>query len=109
MYYMGATGVLSSVRSQNSGRSLLTTLLTNAWVVFIRYVLLGAPLGLLLAGVIIVQVRWSSWSGMSTARIATMFLMVSAGLTVVSLFAEAELQLCQAEQWLLENERINQS
>src|SRR5262249_47966504 len=53
MYIMGATGVRCSVRSQNSWRSLLASLLANAWVIGMRFAIFGAPIGALVTGLLV--------------------------------------------------------
>ena len=112
MYYMGATGVRCSVRSHNSWRSLLATLLSNAWTILMRYIMLGAPVGMLITGLvvtfgqIVVGPLPRSWPLASPMFFFMLFSVVSVGLTLVWLFGEAELQLNQAEQWVWQHERI---
>jgi ABC-type transport system involved in multi-copper enzyme maturation permease subunit len=116
MYYMGATGVYCSVRSQNSWRSLLATLMSNAWTVAMRYVMIGAPVGLLVSGgtVTLFQVAATVFGGPLLWRVATFlaggyllfFFVVSSGIALVAVFAEAEAQLTLAERWVWKHERV---
>jgi ABC-type transport system involved in multi-copper enzyme maturation permease subunit len=106
MYYMGATGVHCSVRSLSSWRSLLATLLSNAWVIFLRYVMLGAPVGILVTGLAMTIGSSLLTRPFATTLFAMLFVVVSTSLALVWLFAEAEFQLAQAERWIWEHDRV---
>ena len=98
---------------------MLATLVSNAWVILMRYLLLGAPLGMLITGVAFTFGRAVLdfvlyWLGLSVrlsvpgspAFFFLCFLVVSWAITLVFLFAEAEVQLHHAEQWVWQHERI---
>lgn len=108
MYYTGASGIRSSARSQNSWRSLLVTLLNNARVLAVRFLMLGAPIGLLIAGLVTTAAEaLGPRLAMSITQFFTlMFLFVSLSVTLMCLFAEAEMQLGDAELWIWKHERI---
>jgi ABC-type transport system involved in multi-copper enzyme maturation permease subunit len=107
MYFMGATGVRCSVRSQNSWRSLLASLLSDAWIIGLRYCMFGAPIGALATGLLVGFLHAAVLPpGSFGPVVAVVFVMVSLGLTMGWLFAEAEYQLSNAEQWIHQHERI---
>jgi hypothetical protein len=108
MYFMGATGVRCSVRSQNSWRSLLASLLSNAWVIGMRYLMFGAPIGGLATGLVIGVLQATLLPpGMFGTVVVVSFVMLSLGLTMFWLIAEAEFQLNNAEQWIYQHERVS--
>jgi ABC-type transport system involved in multi-copper enzyme maturation permease subunit len=111
MLFMGATGVRCSVRSQNSWRSLLASLLSNAWIIGLRYLMFGAPIGGLATGLVIAVIGAMHAVTMPPGSFApvgvVVFVLLSLGLTMFWLIAEAEYQLTTAEQWIHQHERIS--
>jgi ABC-type transport system involved in multi-copper enzyme maturation permease subunit len=106
MYFMGSTGVSCSVRSQNSWRSLLASLLANAWVIGGRYIVFGAPIGALATGLAWVGLQAFLPAGLLPTVTVVAFVLFSLGLTMFWLIAQAEYQLTRAEQWIHQHERI---
>jgi ABC-type transport system involved in multi-copper enzyme maturation permease subunit len=103
MYFMGATAIDCSARHNNSWRSLLATLTSSAWGVFVRYLIMGLLLGGI-SGIFLALLvaRWSfDWAKF-------LVIVLSSAVTGVLLFAEAEFLLERAEQHLAAADRIPQ-
>src|SRR5205807_2144515 len=56
MYYMGAAGIHSSARADNSWRSLFTTMTSNVGLVVLIYLTLGVAAALTVTWIVIVPV-----------------------------------------------------
>jgi ABC-type transport system involved in multi-copper enzyme maturation permease subunit len=104
MYFTGATGIWCSVRSLTSWRSLLATLVANLWIILPRYVMLGMPAGLVVVGLL--GTFGYRFAVRSAHYLVFAYVATSLGFTVFWLIGEAEFQLTQAEQWILEHERV---
>src|SRR5262245_19042075 len=100
MYFTGAMGIWCSVRSVNSWRSLLATLLSIAQLFVLRLGMIGWPAGLVLLG----MTRPVGFRGM--AFVVFSFVAFSQCLTLAMLLAEAEIDLREAEQWIVQHARV---
>jgi ABC-type transport system involved in multi-copper enzyme maturation permease subunit len=107
MLFMGATGVRCSVRSQNSWRSLLASLLASAWTIGLRFAIVGVPVGFLAtAGVVGVLHAAILAPGAWLLVSKVTFVLLSFAMTMFLLIGQAEYQLTSAEQWINQYERI---
>jgi ABC-type transport system involved in multi-copper enzyme maturation permease subunit len=89
MYFMGASGIDASARSQSSWRSLVGALAYNARAVVVAYLFVGVPLGalsLVVGGTVV-------------------FVVVSMAAAAVALFAHAEELLQRAEKHIATHDR----
>lgn len=89
MYFMGASGIEASARSETSWRSLVGALAYDARAVVVTYVLVGVPVGAFGA----------VWGG------AVGFAAVSMAAAAVALFAHAEELLERAEKHIATHDR----
>lgn len=109
VYFLGASALYCSVRSLTTWRSLLGALGTNLTSVFLRYWLTGLPAGAIAVTVAnFVGLLLAPGPGWPWPYFVVIFVVVSAGWTLVQLFAEAEYRLSEAEKWVEENERVPQ-
>jgi hypothetical protein len=74
----------------------------------VRYVVFGAPIGLLLAAIVVVILQGSGLlpAGLWRSVGIVAFVLCSLGLTLFWLIGQAEYQLNNAEEWVRLNERI---
>lgn len=117
MYFFGASAVLRSVQSSSSWRSLLGTLVAGCGTVLERLFFFGVPLGLVLAGALVLLMAVTgiilTWSAFPTGWFMTwhmtnVFLLGPYLMTGISLFATAEQRLQQAGKLVAQSERIPQ-
>jgi ABC-type transport system involved in multi-copper enzyme maturation permease subunit len=103
MYFMGAVGIDSSARANNSWRSLLATLTANMWFMVLSLCLGGA------AGWVVMFLLGNAIiSGGSWLLAATLAGITSCTVTGVLLFAKTEELLEGAERHLATEERVAQ-
>jgi hypothetical protein len=116
MYFLAASGLACSVRSANSWRSWLATLLRGYGNILGALALVGLPLGLILGALLwaaICLLVWldggnpttMSWLGTGLAEYAALLPCLVTG---VVLFAQTEQTLMEAERQLAQMDRIAQ-
>jgi hypothetical protein len=98
-YFMAAAGIYCSVRSETSWRSLLGVLAFSSWSVFVRFALVGFPIGLI--ATIFLMLPFGGFLGWPALGFVgtSIFVLFSGAITAAQLFGQAEYLVEQAQAW----------